>query len=59
LKILDKILKLTLAGKATNKLSTLIKLRVTERSEAKRAKRRFASKIKIQKILTQSFVLRV
>ncbi len=37
---------LTLAGRVTNKLSTLILLKMAERSEAKIAKRSFASKTK-------------
>ena len=35
---------LTLAGKVTNKLPTYISLKMAERSEAKSAKRKFASK---------------
>jgi len=37
-------IKLTLAGKVTNSLSTSIFLKMAERSEAKSAKRSFATK---------------
>ena len=49
---------LTLAGKATNKLSTLISLKMAERSVAKSAKQSFASKIKIKGVLTRNFASR-
>ena len=42
-----KHLRLTLAGKATNLLFTLISLKMTQLSEAKSAKRSFASNFQI------------
>jgi len=47
-----------IAGKMTKKLTTLISIKRAERSEAKSAKRSFASKIKIRDILTRSFASR-
>jgi hypothetical protein len=46
-------------GKVTNRLSSLLSLKITERSEAKRAKRRFSSKIKTRNILAQPFLARI
>jgi len=51
-------IKLTLSGKMTNKLFSWISLKIAERSEAKSAKRSFASKIKIWNVLTRSFASR-
>jgi len=55
----DAFLLLTLSGTVTNKLFTLVSIKIADHGEASSARRSFVSKIKIRDMLTRSFAWRL